>query len=125
MTTSPSEFQIQCAVAGPQGWLAQFGDPGWMWTHFPAGELRHPVIGAKLREMGTKSGWADVLLISPQGQLHALELKAGKAPLSDPQEAFRDGCLERRVPWALSRSLDEALDQLCHWGALSKLRLMP
>ncbi len=67
----PSEFQMHCTVAD---FMRRFGDPGWLWTHFPAGELRHPLIGAKLQKMGTKPGWADFLLVSPRGQLHTMEL---------------------------------------------------
>jgi hypothetical protein len=49
--------------------------PDWRYSHFPAGERRDVVTGARLKRFGLKKGWPDFLLISPAGQLHCLELK--------------------------------------------------
>lgn len=91
---------------------------GWLWSHFPAGEHRDEKTGALLKRMGLKKGWSDFLLISPEGIHHWLELKRGKSPLTDEQEAFRDAMAARDVPWAVARSFDEAVRQLTSWGAL-------
>jgi hypothetical protein len=96
---------------------------GWLWTHFPAGELRHPAVAGQLKAMGLNPGWPDIMLLSPLGLFHALELKNGNKPLSTAQEAFRDACVARRVPWAVARSVDEALRVLTRWGAISGLRV--
>lgn len=99
--------------------LRRFVQPGWeLWTHFPAGEHRNKVTGALLARMGMKRGWSDFVLVSPTGVHHWLELKRGKTPLSEAQEAFRDACRARGVPWAVARSYDEAVDVLTRWGAL-------
>lgn len=113
-----TEFQMHCAVADA---LRVACAPGWQWTHFPAGELRHPAIAGRLKAMGLHPGWPDLILLSPQGVFHSLELKNGKAPLSFTQEAFRDEVREKRLPWAVARSLDDALAQLTRWGALVRL----
>lgn len=97
--------------------------PGWLWTHFPAGEHRTGLAGIRLYRMGLNRGWPDFLLIHPRGVLHALELKKGTAALRPDQRVFRDAMQERGVPWAVARSLEEALHQLTEWGALQKLRI--
>lgn len=74
--------------------------------------------------MGLQRGWADFLLISPTGVLHALEMKRkGKGKLSPDQETFRDEMLARGLPWAVAVGALEALEQLTRWGALVKLRI--
>lgn len=92
--------------------------PGWLWSHFPAGEHRDEITGALLKRMGLKPGWLDLLLIAPDGIHHWLELKRGKAPLTDDQEAFLGALRARGVPCAVARSFDEAIAQLRDWGAL-------
>jgi hypothetical protein len=91
---------------------------GWTWTHFPAGELRNPVTAGLLKRMGTKPGWADFLLVSPQGRLHCLELKRGASPLNEAQKAFRNAMGACGVTYAVARSFDEAMILLTLWGAV-------
>lgn len=121
----PLEYQTQIAIADA---LRAGCMPGWRWSHFPAGSAmssfrnakgkRVAPAGVKLQRMGLQPGWPDLLLISPSGVHHWLELKRGKAPMSEDQEAFRDHALAIGVPWALARSFDEAVAQLVAWGAL-------
>jgi hypothetical protein len=92
--------------------------PSWLWTHFPAGENRDARTGERLKRMGLQKGWPDFLLIDPFGLHYWLELKRGKAPLTEEQEAFRDACEARGVPWAMARSLEAAIERLALWGAL-------
>jgi hypothetical protein len=91
---------------------------GWLSTHIPLGEHRDPVTGALLKRMGTKPGWADFVLIDPEGRHYYLELKRGNNPLSDAQVKFRDDCHQRSVPWAVARSYEEAEAILKGWGAV-------
>lgn len=117
----PKEGQTTVAVADA---LSVACKPGWLWSHFPAGELRHPVVGQKLQRMGLQRGWPDFLLYSPRVVPHFLELKRGSyGELSIDQEAFRDWCLERGAAWALARTIEEALDVLTGWGVIERLRL--
>jgi uncharacterized protein (DUF58 family) len=67
--------------------LARGAAPGWIWTHFPAGEKRSEKTAALLKRMGVKPGFSDFLLISPNGRHHWLEIKRGLMPLSEHQEA--------------------------------------
>jgi hypothetical protein len=111
----PIERKTHIALADTLRWACL---PDWLWTHFPAGEHRDEATGALLKRMGLQRGWSDFLLIDPEGVHYWLELKRGKAPLTEDQEAFRDACLARGVPWALARSFDEAVTQLMTWGAI-------
>ena len=111
----PFEDETTEAVADALGWGAA---PGWLWSHFPAGELRDAVTGAKLKRMGLQPGWPDFLLISPTGMHYWLELKRGRASLKKDQQVFALAMLERGVPWFLARSANEAIAKLNEWGAL-------
>jgi hypothetical protein len=108
------EFNVCCLLADT---LERYCHPEWFWTHFPAGEKRTKATGARLRRMGTKPGVADYLLISPEGQLHALEMKRSKTELlTFGQERFRDWCRAHGVPWHRANSYDEAVEVLNLWG---------
>jgi len=109
------EFAMHCSIADA---LRVGLAPGWLWTHFPAGEARDEKTGARLKRMGLQKGWSDLLLISPTGLHHWLELKRGKAPLTDEQGLFLEALEARGVPCAVARSFDQAIAQLTAWGAL-------
>lgn len=113
----PLEFLSHIAVADA---LRAAARPRWLWSHFPAGEHRNAATGARLKRMGLQRGWSDFILISPEALVHWLEMKRGKAPLTEDQEAFRNACWSLGVPWAVARSVDEALAQLVDWGALPR-----
>ena len=54
----PKEFALHCAVADTvRRWIL----PGWIWTHFPAGEARSAITGARLKRMGLARGFPDLL----------------------------------------------------------------
>src|SRR3954464_8578713 len=110
------EFETACAFADT---LRRFARDDWIWTHFPAGELRSKATGARLKRMGLRAGVADYLFISPAtGQAYFLELKRGNGPLSEAQAEFRDWCHAHRVPWHCARSYDDAIATVTAWGVL-------
>lgn len=112
----PLEVQTHVAVADA---LRIASVPGWLWSHFPAGENRDSATGAKLQRMGLKRGWSDFVLISPSGVHHWLELKRGtRGKLKPEQSEFALHLLNRGVPWAVAYSFDEAVRILTGWGAL-------
>ena len=113
--TLPLEYETHCSIADALR-LAVAKD--WLWTHFPAGEKRDLRTAARLQRMGLKRGFSDFLLISPAGDHHWLELKRGKAALTPDQVAFGEAMRERRVPYAVARSFEEAIDVLHEWRAL-------
>ena len=109
------EFETQCAIAQ----TIRIGlQPGWKWNVFPSGEKRTPATGARLKAMGHQPGWPDLIFISPDGVHHWLELKRGKAPLSDAQAAFLADMQSRGVPIAVARSYEAAMRHLKAWGAV-------
>lgn len=122
-----SEYAITIAVADLLRVAAQ---PGWLWTHFPAGEVRPAYLnkdgkrfspaGARLWRMGLNPGWPDFLLISPNGLLHCLELKTTTGTASDNQKVFLDAAKARGLPVALVRGVDQAFAQLIEWGAIQE-----
>jgi hypothetical protein len=115
-----SEFRTHCMVADA---LVYGAAPGWIWSHFPAGEKRDPKTAGRLKRMGLRPGWPDFLLISPEGGLYCLELKAGKAPLTEHQRAFGKAMLDRGVPYVVARSFADAMTVLETWGAI-RLKVM-
>lgn len=116
------EFKTACALADT---LRQCAKPEWMWTHFPAGELRAGAAGARLQRMGLRPGVTDYLFVSPAGLAHFLELKRrGGGELSEAQEQFRDWCKANAVPWRCCRSYDEAIAAVTAWGVL-RLEVRP
>lgn len=116
----PREVTLHFAVADV---LRRHCLTSWRWSHFPAGEARDVRTGAKLKRMGLAKGWPDFILIRPargacRGQLYCLELKRLGEDLSDDQEAFSAWCHGNSVPFAVVRTIDEALAVLTDWRCL-------
>jgi len=109
------EFETQCMVADS---LRRGVKPGWLWTAFPAGELRTKETAARVKRMGLNPGFFDLLLIDPNGVHRWLELKRGRAPLTDEQAAFSLAMQARGVPCEVARSYQGAIDVLNGWDAL-------
>jgi hypothetical protein len=91
---------------------------GWVWSHIPSGGRRSAITGALLKRMGLRKGLPDFLLISPTGVHHWLELKRGRAPMTEEQAEFGAAMTLRGVPWACARSFEAAKSTLKSWGAL-------
>ncbi len=111
----PKELALHIAVADH---LKAYARPEWRWTHFPAGEERDKRAAAKLKAMGLQRGWADFVLVSPEGRFHSLELKRRGEKLSDDQEAFKAWADALGVPYAWTDDLGEAVRILEGWGAV-------
>jgi hypothetical protein len=90
----------------------------WRYTHFPAGELRHPKVGEKLKRMGLKTGWPDFQLIAPTGLFYALELKRQGEGLNEDQEAFAEFCRKNGIPHAVADTFKQVVETLNGWGCL-------
>jgi hypothetical protein len=111
----PKECALQCAVAEL---LRCHALPTWRWTHFPAGEWRGVITGARLKRMGLMRGFPDIQLISPAGVFHGLELKRTGESLTGDQEAFQLWSVANGVPYSVAYSIDEALAVLNAWKCL-------
>ena len=115
----PRELALHMAVVDA---LAKLGDSAWRWTHFPAGEHRDVRTAAKLKRMGVKRGWPDIILVSPAGAFHGLELKRDdKAELTEDQELFRFWSVRGGIRYAVVSTLDEALATLAGWHVIRPL----
>ncbi len=95
----------------------------WIWSHIANGEHRSKQTAALLQRMGVRPGLFDFLLIGPDGRHYWLELKRGRAPLSEAQERFRQELVERDVTHGVARSFDEAVSTLREWGVLRPCRV--
>lgn len=112
----PKEIVLHMSVAKL---LRDFGRADWQWTHIPAGEARDKRTAGKLKQMGTRAGWPDFVLVPPSGNLHCLELKREGEKLSDEQDKFRDWCIRHGVPHVVAFSIDDALAAVDLWGCLT------
>jgi hypothetical protein len=113
---SASEFQLTCMVADL---LRASAAPGWLWTHFPAGEQRPNMAGVRLKRMGLMAGWPDFILLPPVlGPAHFLELKRYRGVASDAQLDFEMWVVSRGYPYVRAEGFEPALTALRRWGAV-------
>lgn len=110
------EFATHCMVADM---LRRWQTPGWRWSHFPAGEWRHPATAMRLKRMGVQVGWPDFILLKPDdGGAHFLELKRAGSTLTDWQFAFMEWCAHNGYPYVWCDNFKDAIACLKNWGAL-------
>ncbi len=95
-------------------------DPLWMWTHFPAGEHRTAVTGARLKSFGLQPGWPDFILVSPRGQAYFMELKRIGGVLSESQESFRVWAIKLGIPYVVAHTLQEAITAFGAWKCVKE-----
>lgn len=97
--------------------LARAAKPGIAWTHMPAGEARAKGVAGKLKGMGVKAGWPDMLIVKG-GRLYGLELKTETGRVSPAQVAAHEALRAAGAEIAVAFGLDAALEQLARWGVL-------
>ena len=83
----------------------------------PAGAKRQAILVG----MGVTPGFADLIVLS-QGKVLFLEVKSATGSLSAAQERFRDAVQAQGFPWALVRSIDDALGALSEAGMVTRIR---
>jgi hypothetical protein len=98
--------------------------PGWIWWSTPSQGQRSHRQQRRLKQQGMVAGISDIILISPEGVLHALELKRERSTtgralgrLSPAQTAWL-ASLPPPCPRAVAHGVDEALAVLRAWGAI-------
>lgn len=91
--------------------------PGVEWSHFPAGEYRPAVTGGRLKALGTKPGWPDIILVK-DGHLYGLELKTEDGRLSPAQVAAHEALAAAGATVAVAHGLDAAIAILRNWGLI-------
>ena len=112
---TPKECALQCAVADL---LRRHALPEWRWSHFPAGERRSIITGARLKRFGLQRGFPDLQLISPAGLFHGLELKRVGEELTTDQEAFQLWAIRNGIAYSVAFNSEQAFAALTAWGAL-------
>jgi hypothetical protein len=112
----PKELNTHIMVADT---LRRWISVDWRWTHFPAGEWRHPATGARLKRMGLNPSWPDFLLLAPRpGGLYFLELKRKGKDLKGDQLMFAWWCHVHGYSYACHDNYADAIETLKGWGAL-------
>ena len=111
----PLECYLHFSIADILGkWLSA----GWQYNHIASGEYRTPATAARLKRLGVRPGWPDLILLSPEGRPFFLELKRRGGKLSKDQRVFADWCAAHSVTFRWFDSFDDTLNQLKEWGAI-------
>jgi len=113
--SSTSEFRFQVSV---KKLLERTAPSNVIWFHVPNGEKRSRRTGGKLKKMGVRRGVPDFAFVLPSGQAAFLELKTDDGTPSQEQNDFADSCARIGAPYAVARSIDDAISILSAWGAI-------
>ena len=113
--SAPKEVVLHIQLAT---FLRDYLAEDWEFTHPASGEHRDRRTAAKLKAMGTGPGWPDLILVSPTGVFHGLELKRKGGKLNEAQRAFHLRAYGRDWKVTHTDDFDEALAVLKNWGCL-------
>ena len=106
--------------------------PGWIWTHFPAGEARpHQIVkgrrvsltGARLQRMGLNPGFPDFQFFHVKGACKFLELKRRGEKANEVQAEIAMHLIRAGHGYLLTDSLDDAVATLKDWGILRGVQM--
>jgi hypothetical protein len=106
------EFNLHCMVADI---LERWCTRDWRYSHFPAGEWRHPATAGRLKRMGVTRGWADFQLFHVAGPVAFLELKRKGEEPSDDQKALAFHLIRAGHGYALCDNFRDAVEVLRAW----------
>lgn len=125
----PKEFALHCSVADTiRRWIL----PGWIWTHFPAGEARpHEIIkgkrvsitGARLKRMGLNTSFPDFQFFHQAGRCCFLELKRRGEIADEGQAAIAVHLIGAGHGYLLTDSFDDAIATLVDWKILRSMEV--
>jgi hypothetical protein len=115
MKLQPSEHQLQVSLCE---YLRLAARPESFWFAVGNGGRRPIGVARKLKAEGVKAGVADLAFMLPWGRMAFLELKIKGGSLSPEQKQFRDICAALGHPWAVAKTLDEAIHFLQSVNAL-------
>lgn len=110
-----TEDQLHRSVAQ---YLALVLKPPTLWNTFPAGG-GGKARGQRLKAMGLKPGWPDLIVLHPKGRLTmvlGLELKCGRNRQSAEQKAVAEQFAGLPLAHlAVCRSIDDVASELKAW----------
>ncbi|MBO4228156.1 hypothetical protein [Bradyrhizobium neotropicale] len=112
----PSEHTLQVRVLGVIN--TEKVHPDIFAFAIPNAGRRSLRLGARMKAEGLRAGVADVCIMLLQGRSAWLELKTLKGSQSLAQKGFEARCRRLGHPYALARSLDEAVAALRRMGVL-------
>jgi hypothetical protein len=125
----PKEFALHCAVADTvRRWIL----PGWVWTHFPAGEARPAQIikgkrvsltGMRLMRMGLNTGFPDFQFFHVGGRCCFLELKRKGNTADEDQARIAVHLIRAGHGYLLTDSYDDAIAVLVDWQVLRGMKV--
>lgn len=116
------EAQLQKAVYR----YIQMVAPNALCFHVPNGGKRNAIEASKLKQMGVMPGVADLFIFWKSqvnehlfnGHWAAIELKAGKGDLTDPQKAFARKWMDLGGKWTCAKSIEDVSAALFNWGLI-------
>lgn len=94
-------------------WFAmQYREYATLLHHSPNGGKRNAREAARFKEMGTRPGFPDLLLLHPNGNYHflAIELKTDKGRQSHYQRQWQDMIEREGGMYVIIRSLQQFID---------------
>ena len=107
-----SEESLQTEILG---WMEEHR-PDLMCVHIPNGAIRTHKERRRMLEQGMTPGMPDLLVIDAAGRHGYMEVKTDRGAISMAQWDIRTELMQRKVPWALVRSLAEVQEALADWG---------
>lgn len=107
------EFNLHCLVADV---LKRWCMPAWRYSHFPAGEWRHPATAGKLKRMGVTRGWPDFQFFHLNGAVCFLELKRHGEGVGDEQKGLAFFLMHGGHGYHVTDSFADAIEALRAWS---------
>lgn len=95
-------------------------DPRTIYFHIPNGIPANAIAGARFKRLGMLAGAPDLLIITPDGLPHFIEVKSPHGFQSEVQSHFAARCGVIGVDYVICRSITAAEDILRSWGALGR-----
>jgi len=108
------ESKIQAEIVSA---LSLAGVYVFMIPNDAAGAISQAKAG-RLRAMGLRAGISDLCLVGKDGHIYFLEVKTPEGVLSASQVRFASLCAARGWPYAVARSVDDAVATCKKWRLL-------
>lgn len=102
------EHKIQCAIASYLK-LVENSRKDFTFFAVPNGGLRNPVVAAKLKDEGVRSGVSDLIILYA-GKTYFVELKTPTGRQSDTQREFEQKVRALGFEYTIWRGLGDAID---------------
>jgi len=72
----------------------------------------------RLKSMGMRAGLSDLVVMSPSGVAHFMEVKTATGVLSPSQIRFAELCLKKGWKYEVARTVEQSLDICRKWGII-------